>query len=136
MVEEVWEKHLSNNNDLTSLSGVPAGCQFQIFTIETLRISHKLGNKRHRSEYCGLYVNENREDFKIEILPVPSIVDRFFDYRLSVDYPEDLILCRAVYDKFRDLAPRITLESIIDFLDLRPDLHEIIKPYLPTKKIW
>ena len=51
------------------------------------------------------------------------------DIRLSVDYPEDLVLCRAVYQHFKDKAPLIPLSDIIAYLDTRPDLLELIAPF-------
>jgi len=47
--------------------------------------------------------------------------------------PEDLVLCRAVYDNFRNLAPRIPVAEIVRFLDGRPDLTSLVEPLVaPT----
>ena len=50
------------------------------------------------------------------------------DLRLTVDYPEDLIVCREVY-KFIKENKKNRLEEIIKFLDKRNDLKKLIKPY-------
>jgi spore coat polysaccharide biosynthesis protein SpsF len=57
----------------------------------------------------------------------PSHFDRK-DLRLTVDNPEDLILCKAVYNNFFEMAPKIPLDKIIEFLDMNPELIEITKP--------
>ena len=46
-----------------------------------------------------------------------------------MDNPEDLILCKAVYKNFIDLAPKIPLDKIIEFLDMNPDLISLTKPF-------
>ena len=129
-VEEAWNKHITCNNDLTSFSGVPDGCHFELISLETLKKQHDLGNERHRSEFCTLYLRENIEAFKIEVLDIPQKVMRYKDMRLTVDYPEDLILCRCVYKHLKDYAPKIPLDKIIDFLDSRPDLQALVAPYV------
>ena len=44
------------------------------------------------------------------------------DLRLTVDNPEDLVICRKIYSEFKRQAPQISLEDIIDYLDEHPDL--------------
>ena len=50
------------------------------------------------------------------------------DLRLTVDNPEDLVVCRKVYSEFKNLAPQIPLEKIIDFLDQSHDLIQLTYP--------
>ena len=58
------------------------------------------------------------------------------DIRLTVDYPEDLVLCRRVFEQFRDKAPLIPLADIIGFLDGSPHLRDLVAPYVDTKRLW
>ena len=52
------------------------------------------------------------------------------DLRLTVDYPEDLVLCRAIYKKFIKDAPMFSIKSIVRFLDKNPKLKNMVKPYV------
>lgn len=133
-IEEAWQKHVANGNDLTSFSGVPDGCHFEIITLETLKKQHVLGDERHRSEMCTRYLREHRDEFKVEVLQIPDNLVRYNDIRLTVDYPEDLIICRKIYDHLKNYAPRIPLGKIIDFLDSRPDLKALVDPYVTA--VW
>jgi len=135
-IEEAWQKHVANGNDLTSFSGVPDGCHFEIITLETLKKQHVLGDERHRSEMCTRYLREHRDKFKVEVLQIPDSLVRYNDIRLTVDYPEDLIICRKIYDHLKDYAPRIPLAKIIDFLDSRPDLQALVAPYVVAAWIY
>ena len=134
-VAEAWERHLAHGNDVTTIDPLPDGCHFEIYTLETLRRSHELGDATHRSEACNRYVREHRDDFRVEVLDVPPALARN-DLRLTVDNPEDLILCRAVYAELKVHAPRIPLAAIVDFLDRSPELRARTERFVSRKRIW
>ncbi len=134
-IDEAWERHLKNGNDVTTIDGLPEGSHFEIYTLEALERSHELGDERHRSEFCSLYVREHLSDFKVEVLPVPPQLERL-DLRLTVDYPEDLILCRCVYAHLKGKAPRLPLDEIITFIDNHPELQALVAPYVVAQRIW
>ena len=134
-VEEAWKVHIESENDVTTIDGLPEGSHFEIYALEALKKSHDLGNERHRSEFCSLYIREHLNDFKVEVLPIPKEVERL-DLRLTVDYPEDLVLCRTVYMHLCQKAPRIPVEDIVRYLDENPKLTELVKPYVVPEKLW
>ena len=134
-IDDAWQRHLDHGNDVTVIDEVPDGCHFEIYRLSALQASHDRGEPKHRSEYCNLYVREHRAEFQVEVVPVPIAVRRG-DLRLTVDYPEDLIVCREVYGHFKASAPRIRLGEIIAFLDSRPDLTAFTAPYAASRKIW
>ena len=135
VVDEAWERHLEAGNDVTTIDGVPEGCHFEIYALEALEKSHELGDARHRSEYCSLYVREHRSDFKVEVLPIPPQLERL-DLRLTVDNPEDLVLCRRVYAHLKHKAPRLPLAEIIEFVDSHPELQALVAPFVVGQRIW
>lgn len=134
-IADAWGRHLEHGNDVTVVDGLPDGCSFEIFRLEALRRSHAEGDARHRSELCSLFIREHRAEFQIEVVPVPRALQRD-DLRLTIDYPEDLIVCRRVYEELRDLAPRIPLQRIIEFLDRSPDLCGLIAPYASPARLY
>ena len=135
MIEPVWEAHVRDGNDVTVIDGLPEGCHFEIYTLESLARSHRLGESKHRSEYCSLYIREHAEDFKVGRLPVEESLLRT-DLRLTVDYPEDLVLCRKVYDHLQHQAPLIRVADIIQFLDDHPEVAKIVAPYVKPEMLW
>jgi glutamate-1-semialdehyde 2,1-aminomutase/spore coat polysaccharide biosynthesis protein SpsF len=135
LAEAAWARHVEAGNDVTTVDGLPEGCHFELYTLEALERSHRLGDARHRSEFCSLYVREHLKDFRVEVLAVPADVERM-DLRLTVDYPEDLVVCRAVYAALRDLAPRVPLAEIVQFLDARPELKALVAMHVVPKRLW
>lgn len=129
IAELAWSNHKKNNFDFTHLDKVPDGSGIEIISMDTLYKSHSDGEDRHRSEFCSMYIRENREKFNIQSLKPPKELLRT-DIRLTVDYPEDLILCRAVYNEFKNKSPLIPVLDIIKFLDLHPELKEVVDKFV------
>lgn len=128
-VGEAWLSHVKHSAQATFLDNVIDGCGFEIISLDALLISHSKGTERHRSELCSLYIRENEHEFNVRKLTPPEKLKRM-DLRLTVDYPEDLVVCRQVYNNFREQAPILDLEQVVDFLDSRPDLKSLITPFV------
>jgi len=124
LIEEAWNQHVDNNFDATFLDDIIDGTGFEIISMQTLMESHNKGQNRHKSELCSLYVREHKDLFNVNILSPPVKLIRK-DLRLTVDYPEDLVLCRAVYEKFKRDAPLIPLLDVVNFLDDNKGLKQL-----------
>jgi spore coat polysaccharide biosynthesis protein SpsF len=138
-VDEAWSRHLVESADGVFLDGVVDGCGFEIVSLSALQRSHEDGEDRHRSELCTLYIRENLKKFKILREEGPKELIRK-DLRLTVDNPEDLIICRAVYAALGNQAPCIPIRDIVRYLDSRPDLIALTAPFAEagydTMYIW
>tara|TARA_B100000795_G_C22732020_1_gene411752 strand:- start:452 stop:1204 length:753 start_codon:yes stop_codon:yes gene_type:complete len=126
-VEELWSNHINNKLDVTFYDNVVDGSGFEIISLNALQTSHRMGEDRHRSEACSLYIRENLDQFKVE-KPTPIFELIRNDLRLTVDNPEDLVVCRKLYFEFKHLAPRIPVLELIKFLDNNKSLKELIFP--------
>jgi spore coat polysaccharide biosynthesis protein SpsF len=132
---EAWQSHCRDAYDITVLDHVPEGAGFEIYRLQALQRSHEEGREGDRSEFCSNFARFNQRLFKIQLLK-PNPECRRLDLRLTVDYPEDLILCRAVYKEFEQLAPRIPLQKIVGYLDARPHLKNLVAPYVDFQPVW
>lgn len=135
-IEEAWKAHQKTGSDVTAIDGLPEGCHFEIYTQEALERSHNKGDDKDRSEMCSRYVRNHRSEFKVTLLDLPAPLERLNDLRLTVDYPEDLFVCRAAYMALRAKAPLIPVADIIKFLDNNPRLIEVLKPYVHPVRVW
>ena len=135
MVDEAWKLHVEKGNDITVTDYLPEGMNFEIYTMEALERSHQNGLDEERSEYCSAYPRRKPEEFQIEVIePLEAL--RRLDIRLTVDYPEDLILCRAIYNALKDKGPCIPADEVISFVDTHPEIHALVDPYVDTTPIW
>lgn len=127
-VEEVWAAHVKIGADASFLDEIIDGCGFEIISLSALEISHEKGQKKHRSELCTLYIREHIEDFIIKkIFPPKELVRK--DLRLTVDNPEDLAVCRALYMKHKHKAPKIPVHLLVNDFNEQPVLRSLIAPY-------
>jgi spore coat polysaccharide biosynthesis protein SpsF len=134
MLEPAWMRHLEHGNDVTALDLVPEGTAFEIFTLAALVRCHERANVLER-EHIADYARFHQAEFRVEILS-PEPACRRKDLRLTVDNPEDLVLCRAVHRRLaRDGAP-IPLREIIRFLDHHPELTESVRPFVDERPTW
>jgi spore coat polysaccharide biosynthesis protein SpsF len=134
-MERAWEQHLANENDITVVDHAPQGTPVEIYTVDALRRSHAEGREEDRSELVSNFARFNQRLFKVEIVKAPPACRRT-DLRLTVDRPEDLILCRAVYEELAESAPLIPLAEIVAFLDRRPDLTQLVAGLAYGAPVW
>lgn len=132
-LDRAWARHVEAGSSITVLANVPRGTSFEIYTVEALSQAHREGNVLERENLD--YPVRQPERFVIDVLE-PAQECRRLDLRLTVDYPEDLILCRAVAEEFRSDLPRPSLVDIITFLDGRRDLVDLVAPYVSTVGAW
>ena len=127
-VEQGWATHIRENSEATFMWDVIDGTGFEILSLAALRLSHRDGEKRHRSELCSLYIRENLDKFRFLRLDPPTELVRH-DLRLTVDYPEDLIVCRAVFEVLKEQAPCICVPDIVKLLDQNPYLISLTSKF-------
>jgi spore coat polysaccharide biosynthesis protein SpsF len=122
---DIYMYHHNNNIDYSVTKGLPDGSYFEIISVNALKKSWDEGSKKHRSELCSLYIFENTDKFKLAQHNVPQHLRRN-DIRLTVDWPEDLIVLRKVYEDLK-LSPEIKLdfEAVIKYLDENPRINAI-----------
>ncbi len=88
------------------------GAGFEIIKLEALKVSHRNGDSRYRSESCTLYIRENVNQFNIlKVFPPENLIRK--DLRLTLDNPEDLAVCRTLYNVFKAQAPMFSLDEMV-----------------------
>jgi spore coat polysaccharide biosynthesis protein SpsF (cytidylyltransferase family) len=107
-----------------------AGCP-----VCTLERSHRDGEDKERSEYCSAYPRRRSDLFHIEVVEPDARLKRL-DLRYTVDYPEDLILCREAYKATKSRGPRIPIADLVVFADGNPDLQKLVAPFVSREAIW
>ncbi len=131
-LEELWGRHVENNNDVTAVDGCPLGTYFEIINLETLIDSHKSANK-YQKEACTQIFRDNLDKYQVEVM---IATEKRLDIRLTVDYPEDLVVCREIYKKFHNESPLIPMNKIISFWDKNDKFKDLLDPYISNNGIW
>lgn len=135
MLEPLWKRHVEHGNDITATDRLPEGLNFEIYTQESLERSHKRGSSVDRSEFCSNYPRKHPHEFKIEVVLPPQERQRM-DLRVAVDCPEDLIVCREITKANHASMTLISSKQIVEFLDARPDLRNLVAPFVVPEALW
>ena len=128
-IPKAWQDHQALNNDLTALDNLPDGSGFEIISLPAYQYSWNNGKDKHRSEFSSLYIRENKSKFRIGYVNIPAYLQRT-DIRLTVDYPEDLILCRYVYHQLYKYSDRPDFIDVINLIDRTPHLASLVQPFI------
>ena len=135
LLPTAWKRHVEEKNDITITDYLPQGVNFEIYSQDAIERIHREGNNEERSEYCSAYPRRKPGRFRIGMLE-PDEAWKRTDLRLTVDYPEDLILCRNTYMALKKYAPQIPIEKILQYVDSEPGLKELVEPFVNTTPIW
>lgn len=128
-------EHFARGADYTAARRETVGATPQIISTWALRRVVDLLGAAPYSEYMNQYFENNPDIFKVERIDIPDEYVR--DYRLTVDYAEDLQMFEALFGELirRNMVP--SLKNAITVLDERPDIAAInagIKPAYHTQK--
>ncbi len=118
-LDELYVKHIEGGFDLSKYSQLPEGSGYSLNNTAALQICHKQGEDRHRSELINSYIYDNQTEFKIQTIKPEKSLCRP-EVRVTVDYPEDLVFCRQVYQALEGDSKLIKIEDIIKFWDASP----------------
>ncbi|MBT9485442.1 N-acetylneuraminate synthase family protein [Sediminibacterium sp.] len=109
------DHHLRVGADYTAARKSAVGTACEIYNVEVLRRILKFVGKAQHSEYMTWYLQNNQDLFKVEIIDLPANLVR--DYRLTLDYPEDLQLFNELFKALRLQSLEPTIENIFNILD-------------------
>jgi len=120
-IDEIINRFQQFNEDYIICDKLPLGVTGFGVKVEALRIVVKNKKEKNTEVWGGFFVNTKQ--FVPYFIQVPTEFQRP-DYRMTLDYPEDLQLFEKIYDYLYKGEP-ILLRDIINLLDTNPHLTEI-----------
>lgn len=123
-IDNLIRKHVSGKHDLSTYTNLPLGSSMELINRKALEYSHKHGSKKHRSELCTLFINENPDKFNI-LKCLPEKILRRPEIRLTVDTPQDLWIAKLIHNSIGIKNKPIPLRKIINFLDHNSQIKKI-----------
>ena len=108
--------YAANDMELT----FPEGIDAHVIRFDALEISAEEAALTQEREDTPRFIWNHPERFSIYNLR--AVAGSFYnrpDIRLTVDYPEDMQLCRLIYNELGDNTKNFTTKDVIDLLDNR-----------------
>lgn len=114
-IDKLINRHIETSADYTRTNRLPLGVTAEVIDRKMLRKLHDIMPDPNQSEYMSFY-SFNPDIFHCEVLePLPE-QDRPY-YSLTIDYPEDLELARALYENISSENGIPSLTDVIAYLD-------------------
>ncbi|WP_010228327.1 cytidylyltransferase domain-containing protein [Gillisia marina] len=123
ILQLLLDSHFKSGADYTSAESAAVGTNLEIINAEALRKVKFHFPRADYSEYMTWYFMNNQTHFKINLVQLPDELVR--QYRLTLDYEEDLIMFNKIHEALSDVNPDFTLKSIFDYLDEHPNVAHI-----------
>lgn len=115
--------HFAEGADYTGAKDFAVGTSSEIYNVAALkRVLSYLGRADY-SEYMTWYMKNNAEIFKVNTVVLPDEYVR--NYRLTLDYQEDLDLFRWLYAMLRERKLEMSLTNVFRLLDENPEMTNL-----------
>jgi N,N'-diacetyllegionaminate synthase len=115
------DAHFKSGADFTWATNSAVGSSNEIINVSAMKKIKDHFPSADHSEYMSWYFRNNPEHFKLNPVELPSYLSR--DYRLTIDYEEDLILFNKIEEHFA--GKEFGLTEIFHYLDQNPEIAAI-----------
>ncbi len=111
------EHHLLNDNDYSRFQNAPLGLTSEIFTTKSLELILENFGTDGISEYLTLYFKNNRNYFKVGEYRLDFGKDRFESLRFNLDYPEDLLVLKELFNLKKDKKSNFKKDELLEIVE-------------------
>lgn len=123
IAEVLLKSHFKEGADYTGTNEYAVGSNVEIYNVEALKRVIFYFSKANYSEYMTCYLINNSEIFKINIVNLPDALVR--NYRLTLDYKDDLDMFNLLFQKLKQCKYEPNLLNIFKVLDNHPEIVNV-----------
>ncbi len=123
ILQPLLRSHFQSGADYTRGNKASLGTNLEIINTQALRKVKSFFPSANYSEYMTYYFTNNRSHFRINEIDLPE--DFVRNYRLTLDYEEDLILFNKIVEHLDENKLEKNLRNIIEYLDKNPEVAKI-----------
>ena len=123
IAEVVLNSHFEKGAEYSNGIGAAVGTNLEVINSLSLKEVKKYFPKADYSEYMTWYFQNNPEEFKLNYVDLPEKWKR--DYRLTLDYQEDLDLFNKIESYFVEEKIEYSIDKLYEYLDNHPDIAKI-----------
>ena len=134
IIDKVISEFISSYPDYDYVSNLhpasyPDGNDVEIMKFSVLQTAWKEAEKDYEFEHTTPYLWERPEKFKIKNIIWENGLDFSMTHRFTIDYEEDYIFIKQIFEHLYYHNPDFSLEDILILLNEKPELTEINKYY-------
>ncbi|KAA2243540.1 acylneuraminate cytidylyltransferase [Chitinophaga agrisoli] len=103
----------------------PDGNDVEVMSFAALEETWKQADKQLEREHTTPYIWEHPERFRIGNVVMEGHPDYSMDFRFTIDYQEDYLFIKAVYEALYETNPQFTVTDILVLLAEREEMYAI-----------
>ena len=134
VIDKVLQFYISNKNKYDYVSNLhpatfPDGNDVEVMPIKTLEIAFNESTLQMEREHMTPYIWENPHRFRLGNVKWESGDDYSMTHRFTIDYYEDYLFIKRIYEELYNKNKLFTLKDILKLLKEKPEIMEINKKY-------
>lgn len=135
IIDRVIDYYLNNIDKYDYVSNLhpatyPDGNDVEIFSMASLKTAWENASREFEREHTTPYFWENPDKFRIGNVEWESGLDYSMTHRFTIDYIEDYLFIKTVYDELYDRNPKFSLNDILDLLEQKPEIKKLNEKYI------
>ena len=107
------KSHKNKNADFTAAKNYAVGTSGEIIEVSALKTIYKSLKDLRYSEYMTMFFLDNPEIFRLNLVNLPKKYIQ--NFRLTLDYNEDLKMFNELVYKLREKKLKVNLSNILKF---------------------
>lgn len=130
-VFDYFEQHFDEYDYVSNLhpATYPDGNDVEVMKLGALKNAWKFAFKRHHLEHTTPYIWDNPEKFSIGNVEWETGKDLSMSHRFTLDYYEDYLFVKRVYEDLYPINPVFGLNDILSHLERNPEINQINNKY-------
>lgn len=130
VIDKVLQYYLDNSDCFDYVSNLhpatyPDGNDVEIMSMTALKIAWENSTKDFEREHTTPYFWENPDKFRIGNVEWETGFDYSMSHRFTIDYMEDYLFIKTVFDKLYKRNPEFSLNDILELLEAEPEIKKI-----------
>ena len=123
ILDILLKQHFLAGADYTAARKSAVGTASEIMNVSALKKIKAYFPQAAYSEYMTWYFKNNPEFFRLNLVDLPESLVR--DYRLTLDYQEDLDMFNCIQNYLDENKVKYSIENKFEFLDAHPEISSI-----------
>ena len=134
IISKVINFFLDNSDQFDFVSNLhpasyPDGNDIEIMKIDSLKNAWENAKKNMEREHTTPYIWENPDKYRIGNLLWETGMDYSMSLRFTIDYLEDYLFIKQIYDELYEQNNLFSLKDILKLLEDKPEIKKINEKY-------
>ncbi len=134
VITKVIYYYISNKDRYDYVSNLhpatyPDGNDVEIMSIKALGTAWKEASKDFEREHTSPYMWENPDKFRIGNVEWETGLDYSMNHRWTIDYMEDYLFIKEIYDALYKVKPEFNLNDVLEFENVHPEVKVLNEKY-------